>query len=108
MRGAWLVIAVSLLAVGCSRSDTEIKAEFDAFVATHNECAVDVADECVLASADCPLGCSAAVNVKHKAVVEKKAAELVDEYETWGRKCENDCIGGKAMCVEGRCSFVAE
>jgi hypothetical protein len=106
MRGAWLAIAVSLLALGCSRSEAELKAEFDAFVATHNECAVT--EECVLASSGCPLGCTAVVNVKHKAVVEKKAADLIDEYERWGAACAYDCIGGKPACVGGRCTFVAE
>jgi hypothetical protein len=106
MRGAWLAVAVALLALGCARSEAEIKAEFDAFVATRNECAAT--EECVLAAADCPLGCFAAVNVKHEAAVEKKADELVDEYERWGRHCENDCASGKATCVEGRCKFVFE
>jgi hypothetical protein len=105
-RAGAVAMVVALLAMGCARSEAELKAEFDAFVATHNECAAT--EECVLASADCPLGCSAAVNVKHETAVEKKAAELVDEYERWGRHCDNDCVGGKAMCIEGRCAFVVD
>lgn len=100
-----LAIVFSLMTFGCARSEAELKAEFDAFVATHDECAVT--DECVLASAGCPLGCSAAVNVKHRAAVEKKAADLVAEYERWGRACAYDCVGAVPMCVEGHCRAVA-
>jgi hypothetical protein len=103
----WRVVVVgALLMVGCSRSEAELKAELDAFVATRNECAAT--DECVLASADCPLGCFVAVNAKHEVAVEKKAADLVAEYERWGRACEYECIAGKAECVEGRCKFVPQ
>jgi hypothetical protein len=101
-----LAILVSLLSTGCSRSEAELKAEFDAFVATRNEC--QATSECVLAGADCPLGCSVAVNVEHKAAVEKKAAELVAEYERWGASCAYECIGGKPECVEGRCQVVPQ
>lgn len=100
------VVVASLLFFGCGRSDAELKAELDAFVATRNECAAS--SECVLASADCPVGCFAAVNVEHKAAVEKKAAELVAEYERWGAACDYECISGGAECVEGRCKFVAQ
>jgi hypothetical protein len=77
-------------------SEEEIKREFEAYVAARNQCSVN--DDCVLASADCPLGCYAAVNRVYQAEVEAKARELVSE---WGKG------GGGAPPIASRRSGLA-
>ena len=80
-----------------------MKADFAAFVAKNNQCAV--ASECALASTSCPLGCGTPVRADRKAAVEAKARELVSEYERGGAHCDYDCVAPGAACLlEGRCA----
>jgi len=81
--------------------EDEIQEEFDAYVAERNSCAVT--DDCVIAIADCPLGCAVAVNRVHQADVESKAHELVADYDRGGQTCEYRCAPTVAVCTEGRC-----
>jgi hypothetical protein len=98
---------LALFAGACSaRSEEEIQAEFDAFVAERNEC-TDTS-ECVLAGAGCPLGCTVAVNARHEAAVEAKARDLIDEYESSGRNCEYQCVLVTAVCADNRCEEVPQ
>lgn len=97
----WCRIVLACCLVGCAPSEEEIQAEFDEFVATRRACSVD--DDCVLAATGCPLGCGTAVNRRHEGEVEAKARELIDDYESFGRACEYDCIASVAACIEGRC-----
>lgn len=96
-----------LFAAACGApSEEEVKEEFEAFVAARNQCTAD--DDCVLAAANCPLGCYAAVNRQHQAEVEKKARELVEEYQSGGRSCAYGCVGAVPACQDGRCAAVPE
>ena len=105
-RALFLASSALLLVMACAaRSEQEIQAEFRAYVAAHNQCSSS--EQCVLASAGCPLGCAVAVNIEHKGAVEKKAAELVNEYESGGRQCQYDCAVVVAACSEGHCELVA-
>lgn len=98
---ALLALFVSACA---ARSEHELQAEFRAYVAAHDQCAST--QECVLASAGCPLGCVVAVNAQHQSSVERKARELVDEYESSGRSCAYECAVVEAACSEGHCQLV--
>ena len=99
----WLfpVIVFAVTPMGCSgKSEEEVRREFEEFVQRSNDCSE--ASECVLASAGCPLGCYTAVHRDHKAAVEKKAKELIDEYED---SCEYECAApGPIECIDGKCS----
>ena len=54
----------------------------------------------------CPLGCQVAINAKHKQQVERRARELIDDYETGGRSCAYDCSDqGPVACLVDRCGF---
>jgi len=99
MRWHWSIAAV--FALSCAPSEDEIKAEFADYVASRKACSMD--DDCVLASIDCPLGCGIAVAREHQSDVEKKARELVDDYESGGQGCDYDCAALMAVCEAGRC-----
>ncbi|HEY0709546.1 MAG TPA: hypothetical protein VGG33_22235 [Polyangia bacterium] len=89
-----------------SPSESEIREEFDAFVAKSNMC--QEASECVVASAGCPLGCFTAVHRDHKQAVEDKARSLIRAYERAGRKCAYDCMAvGPLACINNRCQTTA-
>ncbi len=95
-----LVLGLALL--GCAPSEEEIKKEFTRYVAKANSCTV--ASDCALAFTGCPLGCFVAVRADRKKAVEKKAQDLIDEYERGGAVCEYDCAApGPLACVESRC-----
>ena len=80
--------------------------EFDAYVAKANQC--EETAQCTLATAGCPLGCVVAVRVEAKADVERKARELIEDYESGGAMCAYDCAAvSGAECRDGRCA-VAE
>ena len=93
----WMLFSTA----ACAPSEEEIQEEFDAYVAKRNSCTVT--DDCVLASTDCPLGCGTAVNRTYQADVERKARELVADYESEGQQCYYDCQVLVAVCTEGRC-----
>ncbi len=98
---------VLLGAVACGPpSEEEIRQEFAAYVAARNQCSVT--DDCVLARADCPLGCYAAVNRVYQAEVEAKARELVAEWGKDGRGCAGSCEEAVPVCTNGRCQRVPE
>jgi hypothetical protein len=101
---AWVLLAVA----GCSApSEEDIRRRFADYVAGANTCAQ--ASECALATPGCPLGCFVAVRGDRKADVEKKANELIAEYQRAGRGCIYDCASpGPLACVAGRCSTMAD
>ena len=96
--------ALTLLAACSSQSpptEQEIRDEFAAFTSTMKACAVDA--DCVFASIECPLGCSAAVNVASKERTEAKARELVRDYQSGGRSCAYGCPAEELRCEASRC-----
>jgi hypothetical protein len=98
---------VLLGAVACGPpSEEEIRREFTAYVAARNQCSVN--DDCVLANANCPLGCYAAVNRVYQAEVEAKARELVSEWEKGGQGCAAMCIEAVPVCTDGHCQRVPQ
>lgn len=106
VRGSILSLSLSLLVVGCGRSEEDVQAEWDEIVAASSAC--QSAAECVLVSPGCPLGCFVAVNSSKKAEVEAKAAELIDDYESGGTACAYGCIApGPLECVSGKCAVGA-
>ncbi|MCC6645651.1 MAG: hypothetical protein IT374_08790 [Polyangiaceae bacterium] len=101
--------AAMLLAAACGagpRTEAELKADLDAFVATRRACAADT--DCVLASTSCPLGCGVAVSRAEQRAVEEKARELVAEYESRGRSCAYECVPVEARCQSGLCAAVSK
>jgi len=91
-----------LLTSGCGSSEEEIQAEFDRLVARSNAC--QSADECVIVSPGCPLGCFVAVNRDHQSKVAQEANELIADYERGGTSCAYDCATlDEVSCTEGRC-----
>jgi hypothetical protein len=107
MRGVLGCSMAMLLASGCgSRSEAELQAEFDAYVAARNACEQPL--DCVLAEAGCPLGCVVAVHHDHQRSVEAKADDLIDEYTSGGQHCDYGCLQMKAVCTAGRCEAVPE
>jgi hypothetical protein len=103
-----LGLALALAAGACALvapSEEEIKAEFAAYVAKANHC--QQASDCAEAHPGCPLGCSVPVRADRKADVERKAHDLIADYERGGRSCEYDCAEpGVLACVGQRCAFV--
>lgn len=99
------LLGALLLASACGASEEDVQREFDAYVAKANHC--EEASECVLATAGCPLGCSVAVNAGAKADVERKARELIEDYESGGTMCEYSCVSVSSLeCTDGRCAIV--
>jgi hypothetical protein len=105
-----LARAVALLVTfaGCAfPSEGDIQSDFRSYVTSRNQC--KVADDCVLVSPGCPLGCSVPVARDHKAAVEAKAHELIKSYERGGRACAYACVPqGPPICSAGRCAFNPE
>jgi len=104
---ALAALAAVLGVLGCAPSEEEIKSEFEAYVNGANACSE--ASECAAASADCPLGCQVAVRRDRVASVERKARELIEDFESGGQSCAYDCAPEKPLeCVGGRCAFAPE
>jgi hypothetical protein len=98
---AALVAGVGLL--GCAPSEAEIRSEFADYVDGANAC--EAASECAIAAAYCPLGCFVAVRAERVESVERRARELVNDYEAGGQQCVYDCaIPTGTECIEGRCA----
>lgn len=93
------------IATGCvlfAPSEEEVREEFNDYVSGANSCSM--VDDCAYASAGCPLGCQVAVRKDRVADVERKARELIDDYETGGRDCEYECVQPLGVtCSGGRC-----
>ena len=105
MRASLRALFFTATVVSCSsqRSADEVAAEFEAFVEDNNSCAAD--DECVIVSADCPVGCWVVVNETRVEATQAKARELVEEYESGGRACYYDCaVPGTPRCEDGHCT----
>lgn len=99
----WPVALATAIACGCAPSAEEVKREFDAYVAEVNHC--EEASQCTLAAAGCPLGCAVAVRVEAKEDVERKARELIEDYESDGTMCAYECIEISSVeCRHGRCA----
>ena len=97
-----LLVLMALAGAACAPSEEEVQDEFAAEVERSNDCSAD--SECVIATADCPLGCWAIVNARFKARVEQKAAELVEDYESGGSGCVYDCQPPPPLaCIAGEC-----
>ena len=98
-------LAVALVLGACSsspRSEEDLKADFSSFVADKQACMAD--SDCTLASTGCPLGCATAVAKPFKDAVERRARELVSEYESNGRRCDYDCVAPDLRCEASRCT----
>ena len=96
------IAALVLLATGCASAE-EIQAEFAAHVEESNACVEDA--ECALISPGCPLGCFVSVRADAADACAAYAAQLIDEYERSGARCDYDCIApGPVRCEEGRCT----
>ena len=97
-------VACTVLSVACVASEEEVQREFDQLVAASNSCERDT--DCAVVSPGCPLGCQVAINAEHKQVVERRARELIDDYERGGRACDYECVAqGRVACVAARCDF---
>ena len=106
-RFALLGFAAWLGALGCAPSQEEIEREFDAYVDGANACSA--ASDCGIARVDCPLGCFVAVRADRVTSVERKARELIEDYESGGRSCAYDCVEPGALeGVRERCTTAAE
>jgi hypothetical protein len=109
--GAWcaalgLPLAAWLGVAGCAPSEEDIEREFDAYVEGANACSS--ASECSIAATECPLACFVAVRTDRVASVERKARELVQDYESGGESCDYSCLPpGAVECVRGRCAMAA-
>jgi hypothetical protein len=104
MKQRFLVLAlVGGVLAGClAPSEEAVQEEFEAFVAERNHCQAD--SECTMVAPGCPLGCGTFVNVEHRAAVQAKARELVDDYESGGRRCDYGCgEAGMPVCRDARC-----
>jgi hypothetical protein len=109
-RGRRIAISCALTACGlllaCPRSADEVGEAFEDFVAERADCEQD--GDCAVIYTECPLGCYHAVNAEHAEEVEARAAELVAEYELWGRSCAYDCVQhDEPRCMGGRCEVEA-
>jgi hypothetical protein len=103
--GTWrAALAMGFGVLGCGApSEAEIRREFADYVNDANAC--ETTSECAIARADCPLGCFVAVRAEQVVSVERKGRELVDDYESGGQQCENDCASPTGTeCVNGRCA----
>ena len=95
-------LAASALSCG-GPSEQTIKTEFDAYVAGANACAA-VAD-CQIVFPGCPLGCEVAVRADRSVDVMKKAASLIQEYESGNHGgCAYSCAQSHAVCTQGLCA----
>lgn len=106
LAGAWAaLLGASSLVTGCvlfAPSEEDVRADFQEYVNGANACTST--DECAYASAGCPLGCQAAVRKDRVGDVEKKARELIDDYESGGRACDYSCVQPQGVtCRAGRC-----
>ena len=89
---------------GCAPSEAEVKRDFAKAVAASNSC--NTANDCALASVDCPLGCAVAVNRNQVARIGRIAKDLIEDYERNGRSCAYDCFGPREIvCREQHCAF---
>jgi hypothetical protein len=96
--------AAAVGAVGCAPSEEEIQEAFDDYVEGANACSV--ASECAIAEPGCPLGCSVAVRADRVESVERKARELIDDYQSGGQGCVYTCLApGELECARGRCAL---
>jgi hypothetical protein len=95
-------LAAAALSCGGPSEDT-IKTEFDAYVAGANACAA-VAD-CQIVFPGCPLGCEVAVRADRSVDVMKKAASLIQQYESGSHSgCAYSCAQLQAACTQGQCA----
>jgi hypothetical protein len=100
-------LVLMVLVTACAPSEEEIQAEFDSYVRSASGC--ESADECAIASAGCPLGCWVAVRADRVDDVERRAEELIEDYESGGQGCDYDCASpGTPVCTDGRCDAPAE
>jgi len=84
-----------------SRSENEIRQEFDDAVADSNYCEIDA--DCVLVYPQCPLGCGTAVNINEQEKIENIAENLIEEYKSSNPECAYSCLAVEPICVNGTC-----
>jgi hypothetical protein len=100
-------VVAALCVAACAPSEEDVQAEFNDFLSSRDNC--ESADQCVLVSTECPLGCYHAVNATYATAVERKARELVDDYQSAGRGCAYSCIRVHgAVCEAGSCVIAPE
>ena len=98
------VVLLAAVASCGAPSEEEVQREFNEFVSSRRSC--DTAADCVAVSPGCPLGCWVAVSRSAQGAVERKARDLIDDYESGGRSCAYGCIeAGALLCEEGRCGL---
>ncbi len=99
----WMIGTIVICSlVGCVPSEEEIQEEFDAFTASRRGCEQDT--DCTVVSPGCPLGCYEVVAKEHAAAVEKKAHELIADYERRGQTCDYSCTEPpEPRCNDGQC-----
>lgn len=99
---AGLALAAAAACV-IARSEDSVRAEFKQYVAGANQCTES--RECVFAYPGCPLGCFVAVRTDRRDDVERKAKDLISQYEAGGRGCSYDCAAPTGViCLAGRCT----
>lgn len=96
-------LVLALTSGGCAPSDEEVQREFESEVQRVNVC--ESSSECVALSPGCPLGCWVAVPEKERDHLERKARELIDDYESGGASCDYECTEAPAVvCRDGKCA----
>jgi hypothetical protein len=97
----WLVAAAFL--AGCSPSAEEVQAEFEDYVRGATAC--ETAAECAIAHASCPLGCWVVVRADRVEDVERRARQLIEDYESGGQRCDYDCTEDPVpACIDEHCA----
>lgn len=105
--GPATVFCVVAAGFGCGPSEGQIRDEFRRYVHGANQC--EEARECALVYPGCPLGCFVAMRSDRAAEVERKAQQLIEDYESDTTSCEYGCPPpGAVQCVDGRCSVEVE
>jgi hypothetical protein len=92
------------LATACGASEEDVQAEFNAFVADHDDC--QAATDCALISPGCPLGCSVALRADAVDEAEAFAKDLIEDYERGGASCDYGCTGAQRVaCTDEVCQI---
>lgn len=100
------LVAVAFALSACSNhpSEEEIQSEFDAYVLKNNSCKVSA--DCSIVNPGCPLGCYVAVRADKADAVQKKAKQLIDDWESGVQSCLYDCTEPPELaCTDSVCTL---
>jgi len=104
---AILLAVLTSFAAACGASADEVQAEFNAFVADHDDC--QAATDCALITPGCPLGCTVALRADAVDEAEALAKDLIDDYERGGTSCAYGCVGSlRVSCTNQVCQDCQE